>query len=141
MVRPPRREIDTLRERFDRLFSELATWPKPLVEPSMMPMDLKETETELVVTATLPGYKPEEIKVEVTGDFLTIMAETSEEREEKEATWHLQERRYGTTRRTLTLPAAVYSDEANAFYENGVLTLTFPKSAQAPKRQIEVRTP
>jgi HSP20 family protein len=141
-TRTPRREIDTLRERFDKLFTELATWPtKTVTEPTTIPLDIKETEQELVITASMPGFKPEEISVEVTGDVLTIKAETKEEREETEGIWHLQERRYGAYQRRFVLPVPVYSDEARAVYENGVLTLTLAKSTQMPKRQIAVTTP
>jgi HSP20 family protein len=138
MVRTPRREIETLRERFDNLFGDFMTWPRPLFEPTLIPMDVKETDTELVVTATLPGFKPEEIEVDVTGDLLTVKAETKEEHEETEGTWHLRERRYGAFRRVFTLPVPIYTDETKAVYENGVLTLTFPKSERIPKQRIQV---
>ena len=137
-TRTPTREVETLRERFDRLFSEMTAWPKMMTEPAIVPLDMRETETEFVVTASMPGFKPDEIVVDINRGVLTMRAETKEEHEEKDGTWHLRERRYGTVHRAITLLSPVYEDEVKAAYENGILTVTLPKSEQAKPRRIEV---
>jgi HSP20 family protein len=137
-TRTPMREIDALRERFDRLFSEMTAGPKAVDEQVTMPLDVKEMEKEIVVTATVPGFKPEELEVDISRGVLSVRGKTETEKEETEGTWHVRERRFGAVQRAISLPVPVYEDEAKARYENGVLTITLPKSEQAPRRHVPI---
>jgi HSP20 family protein len=130
--------LDTLRERVDRLFAEFAVWPRNGIEKLAMPVDVQETEYELTVTASLPGIKAEDMYVDVDRGVLTIRGESREERDEERGDWHLQERRVGSVRRSLTLPAAVDADTAAATISDGVLKVTFTKSSKAAPKSIAV---
>lgn len=136
----PMREIETFRERMDKLFSEMTIMPRTIVEPGFLALDVQETDNDVVIKASLPGFKTEDLNVEISKGALTIRGESKAEREEKNSTYHLQERRCGSVTRAVTLPASVYEDEAKATLENGVLTVTVPKSERTPTRRIDVET-
>ncbi len=139
----PFRELISLREAMDRLLEESFVRPFGLLAPSRFEtfaLDMYETENDLVVKASLPGVKPEDIDINVTGDLLTIKAEVKEEKEVKEENYFRRERRFGTFCRSVTLPIEVDVDKAKAEYENGVLTLTFPKAETVKPKVIKVKT-
>ena len=98
-----------------------------------------QTDNDVIVKATLPGFKPEEIHIAVTGDTLTLRGESSGESEAKEATYHLRERRYGAFSRSLRLPSPVEADKARAEFESGVLTLTLPKAEEVKPKTIAIK--
>jgi HSP20 family protein len=138
----PFRELISLREAMDRLLEESFVRPFGLLGPSRFEsfaLDMYETENDLVVKASLPGVKPEDIDVSVSGDLLTIKAEVKEEKEVKEENYFRRERRFGTFCRSVTLPIEVDIDKAKAEYENGVLTLTFPKAEAVKPKVIKVK--
>ncbi len=132
----PLRELETLRERLDRLVSELTGREEGMLT---VPLDVQETADSIVVRASMPGFKPEEIAVEVSRGVLTIRGESREEREETGGTWHLKERRVGTVYRAVTLPAPVKEDQAQASLEHGVLEIRLPKAEPAPQRRIPIQ--
>ena len=137
----PFRELITLREAMDRLFDEAFTRPLGLLEGwgSLPLVDMYQTDNEVVVKATLPGVKPEDLHITVTGDVLTIKGEVKGEEEVKNATYHLRERRYGTFARSIPLPVPVVADKAKAEFENGILTLTLPKAEEVRPKTITVK--
>ncbi|MEX1157377.1 MAG: Hsp20 family protein [Thermomicrobiales bacterium] len=134
----PLRELETLRERMDKLFAEMNGMPMLAFEPSSLALDVQETDEAVVVTASVPGFKPDDLTVEINKGVLTIRGESKAEREEKKGAWRLQERRFGSVQRAITLPAAVYDDEAKATLADGVLTVTIPKSDRTPTRRIDI---
>jgi HSP20 family protein len=101
--------------------------------------DVVETENEFDVTVDLPGMKPEDVKVEVKNGDLWITGKRAEEKEDKGATYHRVERRYGEFRRVLALPATIDRDKVAAKYDNGVLNVTVPKMEKAKAKHIEVK--
>ena len=102
--------------------------------------DVVETEREIRVHTEMPGLKRENIEIDVENNVLTIRGEKSEERTEgEEGKYHLAERRYGTFARSFVLPRDVDSENIEASFDSGVLTVTIPKSEQARRRRIEVR--
>jgi HSP20 family protein len=136
-------EMDGMREAMEKLFDEGNTRPMARAfwdVPSAPRMDLYQTEDAVVVKAGLPGVKPEEIQVSVTDGVLTIRGEVKEEKEEKQKTYHLRERRYGSFSRSVNLPTNVDSEKADAQFENGVLTLTLPTAEEAKAKTIPVKT-
>ena len=102
------------------------------------PVDLLETNDEVVVKASLPGVKPEDIDISVTGQVLTLKGESKEEHEEKAQNFYRRERRHGTFVRQFTLPAEVDANKAAADFEHGVLRLTLPKADTAKPKTIKV---
>ncbi|HMM41192.1 MAG TPA: Hsp20/alpha crystallin family protein [Thermomicrobiales bacterium] len=140
-TRSPFGELETLRDRMDRLFADLSIWSRPATETTGLQVDLRETDTDLILETPLPGIKPEDIDIEVSHGVLTIKGETKEEAERAEGTWHLKERRYGSFFRSITLPAPVAEDKAQATFTDGVLTVSLPKTDQEVKHKIEVKAP
>jgi len=143
----PERELLSLREAMNRLFEDSFVAPTLFGEQRgttarSLPVDLYETETELVLKTPIPGVKPENIDVTIQGDTLTIKGEAQEDREqsgkEKGVRYHYRERRFGSFARSITLPAPVQTDKVEATFEHGVLTLHMPKAESARPRQIRV---
>ena len=139
----PQRNMMSLRAAMDRLFEDslvrpFASWPFAQEGANMLPVDMSETDSEIVVKAAVPGVKPEELDVSVSGDLLIIKGETKEDREEKEANFHYREWKNGSFQRSLTLPASVDVDKATAEFTNGVLLLKLPKAAEAKQTRLQV---
>jgi len=111
-------------------------WPRPTASPHSR--STSETEDNYLIKASLPGVKPEDVEITVHGETLTIRAQSKAEEEKKGEQWHLRERRFGSFQRSVTLATPVNSDQAQAHYEHGVLTLTLPKSEAAKPRQIKI---
>lgn len=132
-------EVMPLREAMDRLFQESFLRPFAAAQPALPAIDLAETDKEFILTATVPGLKPEDLKVQVTGNLLELSADTEAEHERKDATYHLRERHTASFRRVLSLPKDVVADQAQAEFENGVLTLTLPKAETHRRKSITVK--
>ena len=136
-------EIVHLRHAMDSLFDESFPGPWRVVGwengESLSPLDVYETDDELVVKAVLPGVKPEDVDVSITGDTLSIKGEFKAEEETKKRSYYRQERRYGSFHRAITLPTEVETDKAEAVFEHGVLTLTMPKAEAVKPRTIQVK--
>ncbi|KAF9045062.1 small heat shock protein [Panaeolus papilionaceus] len=101
-------------------------------------MDLHENKEENLVTATFefPGVPKDDIQIDVQNGRLTISAETKQSTEHSESGYAVRERHFGKFSRTLQLPQGIDNEEIKASMENGILTVTFPKSAPelAPKK-------
>ena len=104
----------------------------------MLPLDVAETENEFVVTASLPGVKPEDVEIAVQNNTLTLRGEVKAEEEQQGKQWHVRERRFGSFQRSVTLPTAVNADACGARYENGLLTVTLPKAEAAKPKRIRI---
>lgn len=101
--------------------------------------DVIETEREIRVVCEMPGLRRENIELDVENNVLTIRGEKREERTEGEkGRWHLAERRYGTFTRSFVLPRDVDADNIQAGFQDGVLTVSIPKSEKARRRRIEI---
>lgn len=139
----PFRELQDMRDAMDRLFERGYSRPWRLMGfdtgNGAFPVDLYETEEEVVVKASLPGVKPEDVDISVTGDTVTIKGETTSEEEEKKQNYYRQERRYGTFHRALTLPVKVDAEKADATFEHGVLELHLPKVPEVRAKTVEVK--
>lgn len=139
----PMRDAITLRDAMDRLFDEAFTRPwfgrdgrAASFDPAI---DMYQTENDVVVKAAVPGLKPEEVQINVTGDILTIKGETHESSESKEKSYHIREQRWGAFERSLPLPTLIAADKAKAEFENGVLTVTLPKAEEVKPKTITVK--
>lgn len=143
-----RNEIDTL---FDRFFSTSFFGPfgsrlieaEPLRQRfgSIMPkVDVSESDREIQIVAELPGLTQKDVDLTLEDEVLTISGETSESREEEEEQYHLTERGYGRFERSFRLPDTVNRERISANFENGLLTVTLPKSEQARQtaKRIEI---
>ena len=135
-------EMIHVRRAMDHLFDERFSRPWRVVGwengEAFLPLDIYETEDELVVKASLPGFKPEDVDVSITGDTLSIKGEYKAEEEQKKRSYYRREHRYGSFHRAITLPTEVESDKAEAVFEHGVLTLTMPKAESMKPKTIKV---
>jgi HSP20 family protein len=103
-------------------------------------MNVSETDKEIRVTAELPGVSEQDIDVSLDDDVLTIRGEKKFERKDDKENFHFVERSYGTFQRSLRLPFSVNSDQVQASFENGILTVTVPKTGrQERSRRIQVQ--
>jgi HSP20 family protein len=140
----PASEMVSLREAMDRLLGEsfIRPWSNlgTFFGGEALALDMYETENEVVVEATVPGVKPEEIDVQITGNTLTIKGERKEEKKEKKASYIYQERSFGSFSRSVTLPTDVDVNKAAAEFEHGVLTLTLPKSETVKPKTIKIKS-
>lgn len=138
----PAREMMTLREAMDHLFDEAFTRPLGLATDgwSRPAIDMYQTDDEVVVKASLPGIKADEVQINITGDVLTLRGETRQQEEKKEKAYHLREQRWGSFERSIALPTAVSADKATAEFENGILTITMPKSEEARPKTITIKS-
>jgi HSP20 family protein len=137
----PMREMMTLREAMDRLFDDAFTRPINLRDGGWTApaVDMYQTDDEVVVRAALPGFKADEVQINVTGDVLTLRGETKHEEEKKERAWHIREHRWGSFERSIALPTEVTADKAVADFENGILTITLPKAEEVKPKTITVK--
>jgi HSP20 family protein len=127
----------------DRLFEESFVRPGGgRLAPAGMEVpavDMYQTDDAVVVKSAIPGIKPEDIDISITGDTLTIKGETQVEEEVNEENYIRRERRYGSFCRSLALPLPVVTDKAAAEFENGVLTLTLPKAEEVKPKAIKIK--
>lgn len=104
-------------------------------------IDLYETEDKVVVKAQLPGFSKGQIKITIEGANLTIRAESKTEKEDsKDKKYYKKEIREDSIIRSITLPAHVKSEDANAEYKSGILTLSLPKAEEAKPKEISIST-
>ncbi|HET6597658.1 MAG TPA: Hsp20/alpha crystallin family protein [Anaerolineales bacterium] len=141
----PVSEFMTLRDAVDRLFDDAFTRPSSVSRNggstwSSLPIDMYQTSDDVVVKAIVPGFRPDQVQINVTGDVLTIRGEAQQEEEKKERAWHIREHRFGSFERSVALPVPVVSDQAGAEFENGVLTITLPKAEEVKPKTITIKT-
>jgi len=132
-----------LRDEFDDLFNRLSAdwdgkkWLTSEIKPAC---DLSETADAFQIRMDVPGIKPDDITVQVTGDSVQISGERKEEKEEKGKTFHRLERRSGTFSQMLRLPSAVNEEKVQAEFSEGVLTVTLPKTEATKTRTVKVKS-
>lgn len=134
-------ELFSLRRAMDRLFDDDAPRPRFFVrtagaEPAL---DVTTNADELVVKASLPGWKPEDVEITLTGTSLTISGEMHEQERREDESWIINEIRRGGFSRTLELPEGLIGDRATATFEHGMLTLRLPKAEEVKPRQIKIQ--
>ena len=137
----PLGEFMSLRQAMDRLFDDDVfrpfRWTSALERPGL-PLDVTTTHDELLVEASLPGIKPEDVEITIENGTLTITGKTADQRKAEEGSYLVQEIRRGSFSRSMTLPNGLEPDRASATFEHGVLTLRIPKAEQVKPRQIRI---
>lgn len=158
----------SLREEMDRLFDRFAKdWPFAGDWPDMSPVfrglgdlepfkdwpqwwgggaapkvDFHETDKAYDISAELPGMDEKDVEVVLQDNLLTIKGEKKEHRKEKsKGDYHLTERRYGSFRRSFTVPPGVDTAKVKAKFSKGVLSVTLPKTKKAQaQRKVAVKS-
>ncbi|MFP4626970.1 MAG: Hsp20/alpha crystallin family protein [Natronomonas sp.] len=123
MTRNPFDDIERMLTRMSQQFEDFE--PESFTES--IPIDIEDTGDSFVLTADLPGYQSDDIDVELAGESVSISATRDEETEEEGERYVRRERRHRSVSRSVRLPGAVDEAETEADFNNGVLTITFPK--------------
>jgi HSP20 family protein len=102
--------------------------------------DVTESENEIRVVTELPGFGPDDVEIDLENNVLTLRGEKKERVEEgdDQSIWHLVERRYGHFSRSFVLPREIEQEGIGARFDDGVLTVTIPKSEKAKRRRIAI---
>ncbi len=127
----PRNSLFDLDNIFDHFFTPSVSSTKSDNAFFSPRIDIKDNDDHYQVTAELPGVKKEDIHVTLENGVLSIEAESKQEdKEEKDGKIIRQERRYGKFMRSFTVGSSVQESDINASFEDGILTLTAPKTAE-----------
>ncbi len=143
----PRNEVEvsdpfrSLEQMFEDLWHN---WPsrfasdtaRPMLRPAM---DVVENDDSLTVRINLPGLSPDDVKVEIEDNVLTVSGEVGDTIEKDGDRYHYRERSYGAFQRSVRLPNTINTDKVDATFENGVLNIAMPKLPQAQPKQISVK--
>jgi len=121
----------------DALSDDFSPWDRDW-ENDYFNSELQEDEDNFYLKAELPGIDKDKIKIELKNNQLRIKAEKEEEKEVNNKKYHFSEISYGSFLRNFSLPNAVNSQNIKANYENGILIVTIPKSAESKVRQIRI---
>jgi HSP20 family protein len=121
---------------FGRAYGEEAEGTRASWAP---PIDIYETPEAYRVVAELPGFSPDQVDVTVNEGTLTIKGERKFYDEVNEENFHRVERRFGAFQRIVSLPQQVESDNVEASFDKGVLTVSIPKAEKAKPRRIEIK--
>ena len=137
-------ELTPLREAMDRLFEQSFLWPRPLLaerlmESRLLPIDMYQTDNDVVIKTAVPGMRPEDIDIKIVGDTITISGERKEQREVKEENYLVREMSVGRFHREVISPVDIKPDQAQASFENGILTITVPKAEVTKAKQVKVQ--
>ena len=131
----PFMEFGDLRSRFDRMFEELTEGRRGQWTPAI---DVVHDNDKLVLRADVPGIKPEEVKIEVEDDILTVSGEHQETKEEKEKDYLRRERRTGSFVRSVALPPGVDAKKIKAKTHDGVVEVTIPLPKETKKEPVTI---
>jgi HSP20 family protein len=127
-----------MRNRFDQVIEEMLGTEGAEGMGWSPATDIVEHDSELRLTAELPGMNRDDIRIEIGDGMLTIRGEKKAQQEEKTAHARLIERTYGAFERSFTLPRSVDADRIEAEFTEGVLTVHMPKTQKAAGRQVEI---
>ena len=140
----PFREMHRMHDMLDQIMDDAYTGQRgnhEIVE-GLAPVDLFETDDEVVVKAMMPGMTADDIQISVDRDVLTLRGEAKHEEQTEEGNgrvYYHRELRYQRFTRSIRLPILVNADKADAQFENGILTLTLPKAEEVKPKQITVK--
>jgi HSP20 family protein len=102
------------------------------------PVDIFEDKDSIKIVTELPGVRPEDVRISMENNLLTIRGEKKQVAEERSDRVHRYERSYGVFERSFALPNTIDPERVVAEFDNGVLTITLPKVERARPREIQV---
>ena len=144
MIREPELYFDSIHQELDNFlrdtfFAHSFGHPLKIIKNSVLrpAVEVIQNKENYKVKVQLPGIKKDNIEVELDNDFMTITAETHEEKEEQENDkhYHTSEFRYGKYQRTISFDQPIKCEDADAQYQDGILTITIPT------QKIETKQP
>jgi HSP20 family protein len=138
----PYREIATLQDRLNRAFGSSVARSDRQDEMSLgawaPPVDIAEEKDRILITAELPGFREDEVSVQIEDGMLTLSGERQFEKETDGKSYHRVERSYGQFVRSFSLPNNVDRERIKANFTNGLLQVELPKREDAKPRTIKI---
>lgn len=138
----PFSNLMTAQREFDRLFKDALT---PFLGEGEIstrtwapPVDIYETENDIVLKAELAGVDSKDVEVKVEDNTLYLKGERKFEKEVRNESYHRVERCYGSFARSFSLPNSISTDKVKAEFKDGLLTLTLPKREEAKPRTVKI---
>jgi HSP20 family protein len=131
-----RNEMNRMFERFERDWPRLPSLFGGGNGGALVPeLDVHESASAITVEADLPGVEEKDVTVTLRDGVLTIKGEKKQEREEKNESYHLTERSFGSFQRSLRLPDTIDENKVEANFDKGVLKITAAKKPEAVKAE------
>lgn len=131
--------MDRMQREMNRLFDTY--YPVRLrTAPSFPAMNVWSSEEGLILTAEVPGIRPEDIDVSVVGETLNLTGARKPEELKEGTRYHRQERGYGKFSRTIQLPFPVDVNKVEATFKNGLLHISLPRAEADKPRKIAVKS-
>ena len=137
----PIAHLHRMEEDMDRMFRPTRLWSRYREKIEAAPIDMYYTDDALVVKAVVPGLSPEDVELTITGGHLTLKGESKHEKHEGEngkGHYLLRESRFASFSRSVALPKGLETEKADASYENGVLTITIPRSEEVKLKALKI---
>jgi HSP20 family protein len=124
-------------DELDRWFEE--RFPEIKTAEFIPPVDIYEKDDNIVVETLITGIEPEDVEISVEDNTLILKGKSEKKTEVEEEDYYRREIRYGSFYREVTLPAKVIGEKAEATYEDGLLTITIPKAAEAEEKKVKIK--
>ena len=135
----PWREIDRMQREMNQLLRTFPTFSGSQVAPSFPAINVWLSEEGAVVTAELPGVKPEDLDISVVGETLTLTGSRQPDELKEGEKYHRRERRFGKFTRTFQLPFTVETTNVEAKFDKGILHIALPRAEAEKPRKISVK--
>jgi HSP20 family protein len=138
-LRALRAEIERLLDAYVREPFSSVEWPLMGQRNWMPAVDIAENDTEVIVRAELAGVKPEDLEVNVSGNYLVLAGEKKDSLEGTGRNYLQLENRFGGFRRTIPLPQSVAPENVEAELDSGVLTVRLQKTPSTQAKRVAVK--
>ncbi|MCX5890764.1 MAG: Hsp20/alpha crystallin family protein [Deltaproteobacteria bacterium] len=136
----PRRELEQLQRRMDRLFQGAFGLERSPWQVGVYPLvNISEDRDHIFVRAELPGVKAADLEITIQDNSLILRGQRQIPTEEKQVNYHRRERESGFFRRVMALPARIQADKVEATCKDGILTIKLAKPEEVKPRKIEVK--
>ncbi len=136
----PFRELSSLKSQMDKIFETILGEGEDIKSGSWVPpVDIYETENEIVIKAEVPGVAQEDIEIKIEDDTLIIRGEKKYAQDVERERYHRAERVYGKFQRSFILPKTVERDKIKATLKHGVLTIVLPKKEEVKPKEISIQ--
>jgi HSP20 family protein len=141
----PLRELNTLRNQMDHLFDDLINGDNELRPiqrkraATLTPaIEIKETDTDLILKAEIPGINRKDLDIQATQETVSITGEHQEEERKQENGVLHSEFYYGQFQRIIPLPSRIHNDQIRSEFKDGILTLTMPKLEPEARKTVKI---
>ncbi|BAT72011.1 HSP20 family protein [Thermosulfidibacter takaii ABI70S6] len=136
----PFKELTSLKTQMDKIFESLLGESEDIKSGSWVPpVDIYETENEIVIKAEVPGVTLNDIEIKLEDDTLVIRGEKKFERDMEKETYHRAERVYGKFQRSFVIPKTIDKEKIKASLKHGVLTIVLPKKEEVKPKEITIQ--